>query len=53
VRGVLSTITSNWVAAGTNVGRLAHECSPEEIREQLWQQLHAYRPALSAGGLVD
>ncbi|MGH3787566.1 MAG: FAD-dependent oxidoreductase [Pseudonocardiaceae bacterium] len=36
--GVISTDVSDWDAAGL-IGRLAEECTPEEVAAEVWEQL--------------
>jgi len=39
VGGVLSVIVSDWNTPGPANGKPAKECSPEEIRDEVWTQL--------------
>ncbi len=41
VRDCLSVIISNWTAPGVLFGKPALECTPEEIRGEVWAQLKA------------
>ncbi|MEF8802435.1 MAG: FAD-dependent oxidoreductase [Halolamina sp.] len=42
VQGVLSVIISDWETPGTVYGKPARECSREEIKTEVWQQLAAH-----------
>jgi uncharacterized protein with NAD-binding domain and iron-sulfur cluster len=42
VRGVLSAIIANWQAVGTYVRKRAVDCTPAEIREELWWQMKSH-----------
>jgi len=42
VEGVLSAIVSDWTEPGVVHGKPARECTPEEIREEVWAQLTAH-----------
>lgn len=44
--GVISTDVSDWDAPGLN-GRLAEECSPEEVAAETWEQL---KRSVNSGG---
>ncbi len=39
VEGVLSVIVSDWTEPGHVYGKPAKDCTPEEIREEVWTQL--------------
>jgi uncharacterized protein with NAD-binding domain and iron-sulfur cluster len=39
VEGVLSVIVSDWETPGVVYGKPARECSPAEIREEVWTQM--------------
>lgn len=39
VRGVLSVVISNWDEPGMLHNRPAKQCTPEEIRDEVWHQL--------------
>ncbi len=39
VRGVLSVVISNWHAAGDVNGKAAKDCTPEEIKEEVWREV--------------
>ena len=52
-RDVLSVIISNWDTPGTFVDKPARECTPEEIRFEVWEQLKAHVGALHDRLLVD
>jgi uncharacterized protein with NAD-binding domain and iron-sulfur cluster len=54
IEGVLSVIVSDWERPGTVVGKPARECTPEELREEVWAQLQAHLDgALEEGAVVD
>jgi uncharacterized protein with NAD-binding domain and iron-sulfur cluster len=42
VEGVLSVIVSDWDTPGIRVGKPARECTPEEIKTEVWAQLTAH-----------
>jgi uncharacterized protein with NAD-binding domain and iron-sulfur cluster len=42
VEGVLSVCISDWNRPGILYGRPARECSPEEIRDEVWAQLQRH-----------
>ena len=42
VAGVLSVIVSDWTKPGMLFEKPAKECSPEEIRDEVWAQLMAH-----------
>ncbi|WP_259517905.1 FAD-dependent oxidoreductase [Halanaeroarchaeum sp. HSR-CO] len=42
VQGVLSVIISDWETPGTVYGKPARECSREEIKTEVWDQLEAH-----------
>jgi uncharacterized protein with NAD-binding domain and iron-sulfur cluster len=52
-RDVLSVIVANWDVPGTFVGKPARECSPQEIRFEVWAQLKAHVGTLHDRLLVD
>jgi uncharacterized protein with NAD-binding domain and iron-sulfur cluster len=41
VGGVLSVDVSEWDVPGTHVGKPAKQCTPAEIKEEVWEQLKA------------
>lgn len=48
VQGILSVDISDWFTPGNKVvNRPAHECTPEEIKDEVWAQLKAH---LNEGG---
>lgn len=47
VHGILSVDVSNWEAPGLRCDKPARDCSPDEIREEIWAQLKAH---LNVGG---
>ena len=42
IGGVLSVDISEWQRAGRVTGKVAALCTPEEIRDEVWAQLHAH-----------
>ena len=40
IGGVLSIDISEWQRAGSLTGKVAASCTPEEIRDEVWRQLH-------------
>jgi 15-cis-phytoene desaturase len=40
-RGILSVDISDWETAGHN-GKLARECTPDEVRHEVWEQLRRH-----------
>ncbi|MCB0700608.1 MAG: FAD-dependent oxidoreductase [Chitinophagaceae bacterium] len=38
VKGILSVDISNWYEKGLN-GKMAHECTPLELKEEIWAQI--------------
>ena len=42
IGGVLSIDISEWQRAGRLTGKVAALCTPEEIRDEVWAQLHAH-----------
>lgn len=58
VDGILSVCISDWDVEGILHQRKARECSPEEIKEEVWAQLEAHvnddaRHELDAANIVD
>lgn len=41
VDGILSICISNWTAEGENIEKPAKECTPDEIKEEVWAQMAA------------
>jgi uncharacterized protein with NAD-binding domain and iron-sulfur cluster len=52
VGGVLSVDISDWDTPGTYVGKPAKQCTPEEIRREIWEQLKAALNGHEPGDLV-
>ncbi len=57
VDGILSVCISDWTADGMIHGKPARECTPAEIREEVWAQLQAHvnddaKPDLNAADVV-
>jgi uncharacterized protein with NAD-binding domain and iron-sulfur cluster len=53
VGGVISVDVSDWFTPGTYVPKPARECSPEEIRTEVWMQLKAALNQPAAPILTD
>lgn len=49
VKGVLSVDISNWETKGIHIQKTAMECNPQEIKEEVWEQL---KKGLNVGGTV-
>ena len=54
IAGVLSVIVSDWERPGTTVDKPARNCTPEELREEVWAQLQTHLDgALERDAVVD
>ena len=58
VDDILSVCVSDWDTDGVLHQKLARECTPEEIKEEVWAQLEAHvndddRRELDAANIVD
>jgi uncharacterized protein with NAD-binding domain and iron-sulfur cluster len=52
VGGVLSVDVAEWDVAGTRVRKPAKQCTPAEIRDEVWEQLKAALNGRAPGDLV-